>query len=124
MVDAMVALFIGLAGGFAGGLLGIGGGAIYVPAMVFLLGVDQHLAQGASFVAIVPTAIVGTFAHLRNRNVNVPAVIQVVPGAVIAGFIAGFIANSLDAAVLQRVFGVVMVYLALTTIWSALRRSP
>jgi uncharacterized membrane protein YfcA len=122
MVDAIVALFIGLAGGFAGGLLGIGGGAIYVPALVLLLDEKQHLAQGASFVAIVPTAIVGTLTHLRNRNVDLPIVAVVAPAAVLLGFIAGFIADRLDETTLQRIFGVVMVYFALTTIRSALQR--
>ena len=121
MGDIIVALLIGLAGGFAGGMLGIGGGAIYVPAMVILLDENQHLAQGASLAAIISTAIVGTLTHLRNRNVNVPVVAQVAPVAVLTGFGAGFIAEQLDAAVLQRIFGVVMVYLAVNTIWGALQ---
>ena len=124
MGDVVAALFIGLAGGFAGGMLGIGGGAIYVPAMVILLGVNQHMAQGASLAAIIPTAIVGSMTHLRHKNINVPVVVQVVPGAIIAAFVAGFIADKLDASTLQRIFGVVMVFLALNTIWSALRRDP
>ncbi len=122
MGDITIALLIGLAGGFAGGMLGIGGGAIYVPALVIILGEGQHTAQGISLVAIVPTAIVGTLTHLRNKNVDVPAVIQVVPGAIVAAIVAGFIANKLDASVLQRIFAVVMTYVALNTIWSALRR--
>jgi uncharacterized protein len=122
MGHILAALGIGLAGGFAGGMLGIGGGAIYVPAMVFLLGENQHSAQGASLAAIVPTAIVGSVTHLRNQNIDVPVVVQVVPGAIVAAFIAGFVADKLDANTLQRIFGVVMAYLALNTIWSALRR--
>jgi uncharacterized membrane protein YfcA len=120
--DIILALAIGLAGGFAGGMLGIGGGAIYVPAMVILLDEKQHLAQGASLAAIIATGIVGGITHLRNQNVDVPAVVQVVPAAVVAGFIAAFVADRLDAAVLQRIFGVVMVYLAVNMIWGALRR--
>jgi hypothetical protein len=124
MVDAIVALLSGLAGGFAGGMLGVGGGAIYVPAMVILLDVDQHSAQGASLLAIVPTALMGSIVHLRNENVNLPVVGQVVPLAILAGFVAGFIANSLDTLTLQRIFGVVMAYLAISTIVGALRRDP
>lgn len=122
MGDIILALAIGLAGGFAGGMLGIGGGAIYVPAMVILLDEKQHLAQGASLMAIVATGIVGGFTHLRNQNVNAPAVVQVAPAAMVAGFIAAFAADRLDAAVLQRIFGVVMVYLAVNMIWGALQR--
>ena len=124
MGDIVFALLIGLAGGFAGGMLGIGGGAIFVPAMVILLDEKQHLAQGASLMAIVATGIVGGLTHLRNKNVDVPAVVQVAPAAIVAGFIAAFVADRLDAAVLQRIFGIVMVYLAFTMIWGALQRSP
>ena len=122
MGDIILALLIGLAGGFAGGMLGIGGGAIYVPAMVLLLDEKQHLAQGASLAAIISTAIVGSLTHLRRGNVDVPTVAQVAPAAVGAGFAAGFIADRLDAEVLQRIFGVVMLYLALNMIWGALQR--
>jgi len=124
MGDAITAVLIGLAGGFAGGMLGIGGGAIYVPALVILLGVDQHSAQGASLVAIVPTAVVGSITHFRNKNIDGPVVVQIVPIAIVAGFAAGFVADKLDATTLQRIFGAVMAYLALSTIWSALRRDP
>ena len=120
MGDIIFALVIGLAGGFAGGMLGIGGGAIFVPAMVILLDEQQHMAQGASLMAIIATGIVGGLTHLRNKNVDVPAVAQVAPAAIVAGFIAAFVADRLDAAVLQRIFGVVMVYLALNMIWGAL----
>lgn len=122
MGEVIVALVIGLVGGFAGGLLGIGGGAIYVPAMVLLLDENQHLAQGASLAAIVATGIVGGLTHLRQRNVDVPAVAQVAPAAVLAGFGAAFVADALDAEVLRRIFAVVVVYFAVTMIVGALRR--
>ena len=121
MGDIVFALLIGLAGGFAGGMLGIGGGAIFVPAMVILLDEQQHMAQGASLMAIIATGIVGGLTHLRHQNVDVPAVVQVAPAAIVAGFIAAFVADRLDAAVLQRIFGVVMVYLAFNMIVGALR---
>lgn len=124
MGDIIAALIIGLVGGFAGGMLGIGGGAVYVPAMVILLGTNQHSAQGASLVAIVPTAIVGSITHLRRENIDLPIVAQVVPGAIVAAIVAGFIADKLDATTLQRIFAIVMVYLSLNMIWSALRRDP
>lgn len=121
MGEILAALAIGLIGGFAGGLLGIGGGAIYVPAMVILLGEDQHLAQGASLAAIIATGLVGGFTHLRRGNVDVPAVIWVAPAAVVAGFGAAFLADRLDDDVLRRIFGVVVVYFAVTMIVGALR---
>ena len=115
-------LAIGLVGGFAGGLLGIGGGAIYVPAMVILLSEDQHVAQGTSLAAIIATAVVGGLTHLRQRNVDVASVLQVAPIAVLAGFGGALLADQLDDVVLRRIFGVFVVYVAASMIIGALRQ--
>ena len=126
MGEIIVALGIGLAGGFAGGLLGVGGGAVYVPALVLLLNEPQHPAQGASLAAIVATAMVAGLTHLRQGNVHLPTVAWVAPGAAVAAFGAAFLADALDAAVLRRLFAVVVLYFALTMIVGALRseRTP
>lgn len=121
MNDIFALLLIGLAGGFAGGMLGIGGGAIYVPAMVLLLDEQQHLAQGASLAAIIAAGITGGITHFRRGNVELPVVMQVAPPAVIAGFGAAFLADALDPMVLRRIFGVVIIYFAAVAINGALR---
>jgi hypothetical protein len=126
MEDALFGIALGFIGGFAGGLLGIGGGAIYVPAMVILLDKEQHLAQGVSLAAIISTAIVGGLTHLRQGNVAPAVVVQVAPVAVLAGFGGALLADQLDAVVLQRMFAVVVVYFSLSMIVGALRgaRAP
>ena len=124
MLEILALLLIGFVGGFAGGLLGIGGGAIYVPAMVLILGEDQHVAQGISLAAIIATAIVGGYTHLRQRNVDVRTVLWVAPVAVVAGFTAALFADSLDASTLRRVFAVVALYFSLTMIIGAVRQGP
>ena len=124
MVDAIIAVLFGLIGGFAGGLLGIGGGAIYVPAMVIILGEQQHVAQGASLAAIIATAMVGGVTHLRHGNVDLPSLAWVAPPAAAAGFGAAFLADALDGEVLRRIFAVVALYFALRMIVGALREQP
>ncbi|MCH7811117.1 MAG: sulfite exporter TauE/SafE family protein [Chloroflexi bacterium] len=121
MGDIIVALVIGFVGGFAGGLLGIGGGAIYVPALVLVMDEQQQLAQGVSLAAIIATAAVGSLTHMRRGNVHGPTVLWVAPVAAAAAFGAAFLADALDAAVLRRIFAVVVVYFALTMIVGALR---
>lgn len=61
---------IGVATGVFSGLMGIGGGLLMVPAMVLLLGYDQHLAEGTSLLVIIPTAAVAAYAHYRNGYVH------------------------------------------------------
>ena len=124
MLEILALLLIGFIGGFAGGLLGIGGGAIYVPAMVLILDEQQHLAQGASLAAIIATAAVGGYTHFRQQNVDVRTVMWVAPVAVITGFAAALLADSLDASTLRRVFAVVSLYFALTMIIGAFRQEP
>jgi len=102
------AVGIGLAGGLAAGALGVGGGAIFVPGMVILLGTSQHQAQAASLDVIVVTAIVGAATHYRHGAVDLEAARWIVPSAVPAGVAGAMVANSLDATVLQAVFALVV----------------
>src|ERR1700694_3880212 len=61
---------IGLAAGIVAGLLGVGGGVVFVPGLVIFLGLNQHQAEATSLLAIVPVAIVGTYRQDRYGNVR------------------------------------------------------
>jgi uncharacterized protein len=83
---------IGFAGGMAGGLLGVGGGVLFVPALVFFLGLSQIAGEATSLLAIIPVAILGAFrqhgyGNLRLREgltLGILSVPGVVAGAVLA----------------------------------------
>lgn len=124
MAELLIELIVGAAGGFLGGLLGVGGGVIFVPAMVLFLGEEQQVAQGVSLVAIVSTGLVGSVAHLRQDNVDAPVVAVVAPLAIVAALLGGWLANELPGDVLQRIFGVVILYVGGTMIWTAWRTGP
>ncbi len=124
MWEEIFALVIGFIGGFAGGLLGVGGGVIYIPAMVLVLDVDQHLAQGASLAAIIATAAIGGTTHYRRGNVDVPTVVWVAPAAAGAGLGAAFLADVLDADTLRRIFAAVALYFGVSMMWRAWREQP
>jgi len=64
------AIVIGLAGGVIAGLLGVGGGVLFVPGLVIFLSLDQHHAEATSLLAIVPVAAVGAYRHDRYGNVR------------------------------------------------------
>lgn len=116
---------IGLAGGLAAGALGVGGGAIFVPGAVLLLGAGQHEAQGASLAVIVLTALVGAATHYRHGALDVEAAKWIVPTAVPAGILGALAAGALGAGSLQRIFSVVVLGVAvqmLVTATIALRR--
>jgi uncharacterized membrane protein YfcA len=120
--DVVGALLIGLVGGIAGGLLGIGGGTLYVPALVLLLGVEQQVAQGISLAAIIPTAISATTANLRRGYVDGRLAAAVVPAALVLALLGARIAGELDDDTLSRIFGVVVLYVGGRTLYTVGRR--
>lgn len=80
------AVAIGLVAGVLAGLLGIGGGALFVPALVLLLGLSQIEAEATSLLAIVPVALVGAWRQQRYGNLRLRDGVLVgvlaVPGAI------------------------------------------
>lgn len=109
-VVALIAL--GLAAGILAVMVGIGGGVIFVPALVVLFGFTQHVAQGTSVTIVVPTAIVGTILHSRRGRVSWNTVILVAGGAIVGALIGSNVALSLDALLLRRLFAALLVVLA------------
>lgn len=106
------AIAIGLAAGIVAGLLGVGGGVLFVPGLVILLGLDQHQAEATSLLAIVPVAIVGTYTQDRYGNVRRDDALLL--GVLsLAGATAGVVlANALSGAVLRDAFAVLLMIVA------------
>lgn len=109
-MEIVGALLIGLVGGVGAGLAGIGGGTVNVPALVFLLGFPQHLAQGTSLLAIIFTSTAGTTVNHRNKNVDVRLALTVGVIGAVAAFIAARLASNIDGATLRRLFGVLLLF--------------
>ncbi len=73
-MQILIVLALGLCAGVLVGLLGIGGGVVLVPAMVYLLGYDQHLAQGTSLFILLPPIGLGALReYLKNGQVDLRA---------------------------------------------------
>ena len=104
-----IAIGIGLLAGTLGGMLGVGGGVILIPGMVFLMDVEQHTAQGVSLAVISAMALVGTVTHYRQDNVRLRVALWIIPAAVIFSFIGGMVADVLDASILRQIVGGVII---------------
>ena len=115
------AVAVGLLGGVVAGLLGVGGGVLFVPGLVFFVGLDQHHAEATSLLAIVPVAILGTYRQNRYGNVNAPDALRL--GLLsIGGAVAGVaLANTLSGATLRDAFAALLVVLALQLVRRAQR---
>jgi uncharacterized membrane protein YfcA len=115
------AIAIGLVGGVIAGLLGVGGGVLFVPGLVLFVGLDQHHAEATSLLAIVPVAIVGTYRQDRYGNVQRgdALLVGVLSLAGAAGGVA--LANALSGTVLRYAFAGLMLVVAAQLVHRTLR---
>lgn len=117
---AVVAL-VGLVAGVLAGLFGVGGGIVFVPTLTLGLGLTQLHAEASSLLAILPTALVGTWRQHRFGNVDM-RVAALLGVASIGGVQLGVVlAESLPQATLRRLFGVLLVVTAGHVAWRARR---
>jgi uncharacterized membrane protein YfcA len=115
--EIVVGLVIGLIAGAISGALGVGGGAIMVPAMVLILGLDQATAQGTSLLVILPTAAAGVYSHLRHKSVDwSPTWLVGLTGAVAAAG-GAFLALHVSGSVLRILFAVFLVVVGMREIF-------
>lgn len=114
----LLVLVLGLVAGIASGLVGIGGGIVLVPALVYFLNYTQHQAQGTSLgVLTFPVVILGFLYYYQECKKNgVPIDFRVIgllaAGFVIGGLIGSKIALRIDTVMLKKVFAVVLLYSA------------
>jgi uncharacterized protein len=117
----ILAVVLGFLGGMLAGLFGVGGGVLFVPTLVLLLGLSQVHAEATSLLAIIPTVIVGTWRQRAHGNVFWRPAVVIGIGS-IAGAEAGvLIARALPEGVLRRLFGVLMIVVAANLAWRVLR---
>jgi uncharacterized membrane protein YfcA len=107
-MDIAIGLAVGLVAGLLGGMLGIGGGTITIPGMVLLLEVEQHTAQGVALGAMLLAALVGSFIHSRQKNIDVTVAMWVAPSAVAFSLLGAWAAGMIMAEWLTRVFAIAL----------------
>jgi hypothetical protein len=111
-MDYSAVAILGLAGGVIAGLTGVGGGILFVPALVLVLDEPPLRAEATSLLAIVPVALAGTWRQLHNDNVNLrdAATLGLLsPLGVGAGVL---LANALPPRVLEIAFAALLVVVA------------
>jgi uncharacterized protein len=102
----LIVLLLGLGVGVLVGLLGIGGGAVLVPAMVFLLGMDQHLAQGTSlFILLPPIGLGALWEYWKQGQVDLRAGILCAVGILVGALVGSLIALPMPSRNLKGLFG-------------------
>lgn len=117
MTNIILFLVIGLVAGILSGLLGIGGGVIIVPALVFLFGYSQHLAQGTTLALMIPPiGILAAWTYYRHGNVNLTAAAFICLGFVIGSLFGARFATVLPDLLLRRLFGLLFLTVSIRLI--------
>ncbi|MEO7924396.1 MAG: sulfite exporter TauE/SafE family protein [Chitinophagaceae bacterium] len=123
----ITALLIGLAAGILSGLVGVGGGIIMVPALVFFMKYTQHQAQGTSLAVLtLPVVIIASLYYYHQcQKAGTPIDLKIV-GLLAAGFLVGGyfgskLALTIDQVLLKKIFAVILFYTAFKMLnWDAL----
>jgi uncharacterized membrane protein YfcA len=111
-------VILGLVAGILGGMFGIGGGTILIPALVYLFGLTQHQSQGTTLAALVPP--IGLLAALRywqagNVKISIAALICI--GFFFGGYIGANWIQSVSEPMLKKAFGIYLLLIALNMIF-------
>jgi uncharacterized membrane protein YfcA len=119
-------IILGLVTGLLSGTLGIGGGVIVVPALVYLFHMPQKGAQGISLALMVPVAMMGVFQYWRLGNLQISAarLAWLCAGAAGGVLIGSLLADRLPAAVLRRAFAILLLVVAARMLWPARTPEP
>ena len=102
-------IFCGVVAGTCGGLLGIGGGLIMIPLMVYVFGLTQHQAQGTSLAVMVPpVGLLAAWHYYASGHVQLAMAAYICVGFVVGGLLGAQLADQLSDLWLRRLFGAVL----------------
>jgi hypothetical protein len=117
MGNPLLFVLLGLVAGILGGLVGIGGGVIIVPALVFLFGFSQQQAQGTTLALMVPPiGILAAWTYYKMGFVDLAAAGFICVGFVVGSFFGAKIATGLPTQQVERLFGLVLLVISIKMI--------
>jgi uncharacterized membrane protein YfcA len=115
-------VIVGLAAGTLSGLVGVGGGIIIVPALVFLLGFSQHEAQGTSLgLLLLPVGILAVLNYYNKGYIDIKVVVIMSVAFIIGGWLGSKLALAISQETVKKIFAVVLFYTAFKMLgWDAI----
>ncbi len=114
MQTILIVILIGIFAGMLGGLVGVGGGLIIVPSLIYFLGFSQHAAQGTSLgLILLPVGILGVLQYYKQGNVDFRVVAILAVGFLIGSFFGSKIALSLPQETVKKIFAIFMIIMAI-----------
>jgi len=115
-------VFIGVFAGIISGFIGIGGGIVIVPGLIYLVGLTQIQAQGTSLALMLPPIGILAFMHYyKQGNVDLKVAGIVAVTFIIGGFFGAKLAHKIDQNIVKIIFGVLMLLIAFKMIFSGVK---
>lgn len=112
--ELIIILATGLVAGFLSGSMGIGGGIIIVPSLVFIMGFSLQQAQGTSLALMtIPVMLVATINYYKAGSVNLKVALLMALTFVIGGYIGSKISVHMPERIMKKAFGVLMIIAAI-----------
>jgi uncharacterized protein len=117
MMTVFLCVLLGLVAGTLSGLIGIGGGILIIPALVFLFGFSQHQAQGTTLALLVPPiGIFAAWTYYKAGFVDLKVAALICLGFIAGAWLGAKFATSIPASTLQKIFGVVLLIISVKLI--------
>jgi len=118
-MNILLLLLLGLAAGILSGLLGIGGGILIVPSLIFVFGLSQHTAQGTTLALMVPPiGLLAAWTYYKQGCVDIKVAVLICLGFFFGGLIGAKFATAINAALLKKLFGIALLVTAMKMILS------
>jgi len=118
MTGGLAYVVVGIITGLSSGFLGIGGGLIVVPALVYLFGLTQHQAQGTSLAMMIPPiTLLAAIRYFHSGNVKLGMAVLLACGFAVGGLLGAHLAQNIPGLVLRRIFGAVMLVISVKMIF-------
>ena len=110
----IILMLTGLAAGGLSGILGVGGGMIMIPALVFVIGFSQHEAQGTALaVMVLPVVLPGVINYYKQGHINIKFAAIIMATFVVGSYFGSLWSAQLPEKVLQRIFGGLLVVIGI-----------
>lgn len=121
----IILIIIGVAAGMLSGLVGIGGGIIIVPALVYILGFSQKNAQGTSLgLLLLPVFIVSLLYYYKAGYVNIKAIPFLAIGFLVGGYFGSKLALALPDLTVKKIFAILMIIVAIKMLFFDKMKEP
>lgn len=118
----LILILIGLFAGMMSGFIGIGGGVVMVPALVYIMGLTQHEAQGTSLILMLPPiGILAVMNYYKAGQVNIWYGVIIALAFVVGGYFGSKIALKMSPSKVKLIFGILMLYISFKMIYSGLK---